>query len=101
MGEIGIDRKEYLHELSYCDILLISRGYQRRSRQMWGSARWSTYHQMLASAGTKAMREAGIYSQTDLIKFPWEQDAPPPLSAEEEAEMQREIAMFNQRHRKE
>ena len=74
MGEIGIDRKEYLYDLTWCDLLLIERGYWRRSRDLWSSARWSTFYIMSSFSGSKALAENGINSPKDLLQFPWEKE---------------------------
>lgn len=95
MGEIGRDRHEYLYEMSYCDILLIQRGYDRRQRYLWSAVRWQTYHTMLSTCGSKSMNEAGIRLPTDLIRFPWEQEPPPHVSQEEIDTLQAEMAAIN------
>lgn len=70
MGEIGIPRREYLYELTHCDMLMIERGYERRHNYHWAAARWETYHIMSAQIGTEAMKNAGINSPADLLKLP-------------------------------
>lgn len=70
MGEIGIPRHEYLYELSYCEIILIVRGYSHRNREMWSAVRWQTYNLMCVSMAD--MKKAGIFRPTDLLRFPWE-----------------------------
>ena len=72
MGEIGISRREYLYVLSFCDLLLISRGYDRRNRHLWSAIRWQTHQLMAAFVGGNKLTEAGIHSPKDLIAFPWE-----------------------------
>lgn len=96
MGEVGIDRREYLYELTHLELILISRGYSRRSRNLWSAARWHAYNIMNAIPYCD-MRKAGINSPTDLISFPWdkENDAPP-LSEQEVAQMQEEMRLFNE-----
>ena len=93
MGEIGIDRHEYLYELTACDMFLIERGYERRNRHLWSSTRWGTYHIMLATCGTKALQESGIYKPTDLIQFPWERSSTGNLTEEDIADL---VALSNQ-----
>ena len=95
MGEIGINRIEYLYELTYCDLLLIERGYERRFRNMWSAARWQTYYTMASFAGGKHLAESGIHGPKDLLKFPWDTEPAPPISDEEVAEMQREMEEMN------
>lgn len=72
MGEIGINRKEYLYSLKYSDLICIERGYHRRTREAWSMNRWQTYHFMLATCGGKALKEAGIHDPIDLHRFLWE-----------------------------
>jgi hypothetical protein len=74
VGEIGVQRREYLYELEYWEISLIVRGYFRRNREMWSATRWQTYNLMCVSMAN--IKRAGIYRPTDLIKFPWERDVP-------------------------
>ena len=72
MGEIGINRHEYMYELPYWEIVLIVRGYSHRNREMWSAVRWQTYNLMCVSMAD--MKKAGIFKPTDLMKFPWERD---------------------------
>ena len=39
VGEIGINRLEYLYDLTYCDLLMIERGYNRRHMNLWSATR--------------------------------------------------------------
>ena len=93
MGEIGIDRKEYLYDLTNCDLLLIERGYDRRHRQLWSSTRWSTFYVMSAFQGSEQMAKNGIYSPSDLIKFPWEKEKVV-ISKEDQEQLMREIEAY-------
>ena len=43
MGEIGRDRHEYLYDMTYCDILLIRRGYRRRNILQYQLQRLQAY----------------------------------------------------------
>lgn len=97
MGEIGIDRKEYLYVLSYCDMVLISRGYDRRNRHLWSATRWETFHLMMAFVGSNKLAESGIFDQKDLITFPWEkkQEETKPMTEEDRKDLQADIDAFN------
>lgn len=90
MGEIGINRLEYLYELNNSDLLMIERGYNRRLQHPWGIARWETYHMLMAIGGSKWLNENGIHSPKDLLKFPWE-DIYIPLTKEEQDELQNDM----------
>ena len=94
MGEIGIPRLEYLYDLTYCDLLLIERGYNRRHRDFWGATRWQTYNILCAFIGGDKLSEKGINSPKDLLKFPWENHFTP-VSAEDVSDLQAEIAAIN------
>ena len=74
MGEVGFNRHEYLYELTWWEIDAFVEGYYARSRQMWSATRWQTFYMMMAQVGSKGMKESGINSPTDLIKFTWEDD---------------------------
>ena len=95
MGEIGTPRREYLYELRYIDLLMIERGYDRRHRHPWSIARWMTYNIMTALCGSKALREAGINSINDLLKFPWDSELVAPITDEERDEMLAEMEAIN------
>lgn len=95
MGEIGLSRLEYLYELTFCDLLLIERGYERRHRHLWSAERWSTYHIMAAFVGGDKLAEKGVHKPQDLIKFPWESEPVSPITQEEAAELQAEIDAIN------
>ena len=99
MGEIGIKRLEFLYELSFCDILLIERGYARRHMHLWSATRWETFYIMAAFAGTEKLKEAGIYSPSDLLKLPWDNQNNENLPTEEEVkELQDLMASINAHH---
>ena len=95
VGEIGIPRREYLYELKFSDIVLIQRGYASRSRGMWSATRWQTYRIMEAFVGSEGMIKANLNSPKDLMEFPWEKDAPPPLTDDEVKQIQEELAALN------
>ena len=46
---MGISRHEYLYELRFWEMMLISRGYERRKRDMWSAVRWQTFNLMWCS----------------------------------------------------
>ena len=94
MGEIGIQRDEYLYDLTFTDLLLIEQGYERRQRHLWGAHRWSTYHMLAAFVGGDKLAEKGIHSPQDLMRFPWEREECP-LTDDEIRELQDEIASYN------
>lgn len=92
VGEIGIARREYLYELSYCEILLITRGYFRRYHPGWEQARLVA-HQVHYCMGVSK----GDVAKTpqELIPFYWEQKPVVQVSQDEIEELQAEIAAIN------
>ena len=52
MGEIGRDRREYLYDMSYCDILLIQRGYRRRNILQYQLQRLQAFGAFFCMSGT-------------------------------------------------
>lgn len=52
MGEIGRDRHEYLYDMSYCDILLIQRGYRRRNILQYQLQRLQAFGSFFCMSGT-------------------------------------------------
>lgn len=94
MGEIGISRHEFYYELCWWEVKAVVRGYNRRHRHLWSVTRWQTYNLMSAQAGSEALKKAGIYKPTDLIKFPWEKNVSP-VSDEDIADLQAEIDAIN------
>jgi len=100
VGEIGYNRREYLYELTHCDLLLIERGYERRHTHMWSASRWETYHIMAATIGTDGLKAAGINSPSDLLPIPGDRtadndDAAGLPSAEDVKRMRREMMEEN------
>lgn len=96
MGEIGIPRQEYLFELRYWEILLIVRGYARRNRDLWSVVRWQTYSLLAVLVDLK---KAGIFSPTDLLSLPWDNDGEevsPGPTKEQIAELQRQMREYNE-----
>jgi len=93
VGEIGINRTEYLYDLHYSDILQIERGHERRHRHLWSATRWETYYIMQAFAGSDAMKKSGIHSPKDLMPLPWDKseadDDGDPGDIPNEAEVER------------
>ena len=85
MGEIGRDRREYLYEMSYCDILLIQRGYRRRNILQYQLQRLQAYGAFHCMVGSKKTPEQWLPLYVDRYKMV-NNDAPP-ISEKEMAEM--------------
>lgn len=94
MGEIGIPRREFLYDLKFWEVRRIIRGYRRRNRLT---------NQLLAEcayASIYSMRDPKGKNVADLYPELFEEDEPaaPPLSEEEVASLQDEIAHWNRQH---
>lgn len=94
MGEIGIPRREFLYDLKFWEVRRIIRGYRRRNRLT---------NQLLAEcayASIYSMRDPKGKNVADLYPALFEEDEPaaPPLSEEEVASLQDEIAHWNRQH---
>ena len=83
MGEIGRDRREYLFEMSYCDILLIQRGYRRRNVLQYQLQRLQAYGAFHCMSGSKKRPQEWLPLYVDRYKIVNDL----PLSYEEVAEM--------------
>lgn len=72
VGEIGIQRREYLYEMTFCEILLTIRGYFRRYHPQWEMTRLIAY-QVHFCIGLKEGTTAP--SIQEFMPFPWERTA--------------------------
>lgn len=84
MGEIGINRHEYLYELLHWELEAIREGYDRRQWHVWSGLRWHAFQVMAAFAGSNAMKEGGINSPKDLMPLPWDYDEETEIEFDEE-----------------
>ena len=94
VGEVGIPRKEYLYDLSFCDIMLILRGYYRRHHTGWEQARLVAYnaHYCMGAKDTPPV-------PSEWLPLPWEKEqADGNIPSNEEVErMRREMMEYNNR----
>lgn len=75
VGEIGYNRKEFLYELKFWEIRAIIRGYRNREHTAWEASRLNAFFIMSSMSD---LRKGGIFRDTDLIKFPWENERAEP-----------------------
>ena len=92
MGEIGRDRHEFLYEMSYCDILLIRRGYRRRNILQYQLQRLQAYGAFHCMSGSKKDPQEWLPLYIDRYKT---DDNDSPLTQEEVNELQDELADLN------
>ena len=81
MGEIGIQHETFLYELRHWQVRAIIKGYRRRQQPSWEQARMNAFYIMSAQA---KLSDSGIYTDRDLLRFPWEEEAPAELPDEDE-----------------
>ena len=92
MGEIGIQRREFLYDLRFWEVRRIIRGYRNRDRLK---------HQLMAEcayAAIYAMRDPKGKTVADMFPQIFEDDDindEPPMTDEEAEELQAEMDAFN------
>lgn len=79
---------------------MIERGYERRHRHLWSSARWQTYRLMEVQIGTEGMRKANLDSPKDLLPFPWDRHEECEIDEGYVNEMQELIRSINENNEK-
>lgn len=97
MGEIGRDRHEYLYEMSYCDIMLIQRGYRRRNILQIQLQRLQAFGAFHCMSGAK--KEPQDWLPLYIDRYIEDTDADASIPDEDEvAEMLNEINALNKRN---
>jgi hypothetical protein len=91
VGEIGVPRREFLHDLRWWEVHSIIRGYRQRDRLK---------HQLIAEcayAAMYAMRDSQGKTVEDIFPMLFEDDDydEPPISEEDVADMQALMDAFN------
>ena len=97
MGEIGRDRREFLYEMSYLDIVLIIRGYRRRNILQYQLQRIQAWASMFCM-GNKAGK-----TPDDVIPLYFDhyrQQEREAVSQEDVEMLQREMQMINELNQK-
>lgn len=93
MGEIGRDRCEYLYDMSYCDIMLIIRGYRRRdilSLQLQRLTAYAAFHMI---SGDKEHK--GPDGWLPLYFDKYIDESAPSITEQQQQEMLDEMAAIN------
>ena len=93
VGEIGRDRKEYLYEMSYCDIMLIIRGYRRRNVLQYQLQRMQVFASTFCMGGNKEGKEPQQLWPLYFDKYI--DHSQPPISEEEIEDLQAEMEALN------
>ena len=97
MGEIGRDRTEFLSEMTYCDILLIQRGYRRRNVLQYQLQRLQAYGAFFCMSGTNKKPSEWI----DLYFDHYKGCEGRLLSEDDKEELQSMMREINKRKKKE
>ena len=93
VGEIGIPRREYLYDLMYWEIILITRGYFRRYHPGWEQARLVAYNARYCM-GSKQTPP----TLQEWLPLPWEREPGDITPDDDTVEMlRREIRKENSR----
>lgn len=93
VGEIGRDRLEYQYDMSYCDIVLIIRGYRRRNVLLYQLQRLNVFASTFAFSGNhKGLKPEDLWP---LYFDNYKEQTAPPLSDEERNELQAEMDAIN------
>ena len=89
MGEIGLNKNEYLYETDFTDLLLISRGYFRRFRASWEQARLIAYHVNYCMGVGKG---ESVPTRQEWYPFPWDKEEDErPIDEATQQEIQEEL----------
>ena len=91
VGEIGINRREFLYELRLWEIILITRGYFRRYHPAWEQARLIAYN---AAHAFGSKHQPPPVQQW--LPFPWEKTESDLPTDEEVNEIREMIKRENQ-----
>ena len=99
VGEIGFPRKEFLYEIAFWEARAILKGYRNRYRDLWSVIRWHAYNVMSAMPYCD-LQKAGVYSPTDLMKLPWDNEGErDDIPSDEEIErIRQELIQANNTH---
>ena len=92
VGEIGFPRHEFLYEISFWEARRIIRGYKRRNILMYQLLRMTAYGAMFSN------RDPNGKSPTQWLPLYFDKDdeeAEPPISEEEVANMVKELEDIN------
>jgi hypothetical protein len=93
VGEIGRDRLEYQYDMSYCDIVLIIRGYRRRNVLQYQLQRLQAFASTFAFSGNeKGLKPEDLWP---LYFDRYKEQSAPPISQDEVKELQDEMAAIN------
>ena len=71
VGEIGVDRRTFLYEMSFWEIKRVVRGYGSRLEKKISNTRMLAYL-ITAYNGMTDLKKAGVDSVHDFYRVPWD-----------------------------
>lgn len=71
VGEIGVDRRTFLYEMSFWEIKRVVRGYGSRLEKKISNMRMLAYL-ITAYNGMTDLKKAGVYNIHDFYPLPWD-----------------------------
>ena len=83
VGEIGVDRRTFLYEMSFWEIKRVVRGYGSRLEKKISNTRMLAYL-ITAYNGMTDLKKAGVYTRHDFYPLPWDELAQDEQPATEE-----------------
>ena len=90
MGEIGISRHEFYHELRWWEVRAIISGYNKRHHHGWEQARLIAYNARFCMGSRDPLPRIDEW-----LKFPWEKSHEVNISDEEADDILAEIDALN------
>ena len=95
VGEIGVDRRTFLYEMSFWEIKRVVRGYGSRLEKKISNTRMLAYL-ITAYNGMTDLKKAGVYNIHDFYPLPWDDlaQAEQPTTEEIDA-LRRKLHDFN------
>jgi hypothetical protein len=98
VGEIGRNRREFLYDMSYLEILLIIRGYRRRNILQYQLQRIQAWAAMFCMGNKEGKQPQDIIP---LYFDRYKQQEREPISQDEVDQLQREMQLMNEQKQKE
>ena len=67
VGEIGVDREDFLYRMAFWEVRRTVMGYRERQKAAWEVARWQTFWLMQVG-----MADTSKVNFDDLLRLPWD-----------------------------
>lgn len=94
VGEIGIDREDFLFRMAFWEIQRVVTGYRERQKSAWEIARWQTFWLMQVG-----MADTSKVDFDKLLRLPWDKPEAGDEPSEEDINRLREtLRAYNREH---